>query len=276
MIFSSRESIEDSIIRLLSIKNQKSLDLYDSLIKEGNKVSYQAIYKALNHLLADSIIVKSGKDLSISREWVDKISDQLGRSFVLPPLSSGESVFYVYNSLVHLDAYWKHINKALEKKFPNFPVFIYNPYGIWLHLKERYESEVDYLRDFEKNKKYAFLVIGNSSSIDLNLKREYQNDYLQIDLWSNSSFIENDYFTIKGDYIITTKLSKEITPRITYIYKSMTNFDKVVLELKKVLNSESRSRLKLEYNPEKARVLRKKLFKNFFLPKDIIDTKDIF
>ncbi len=276
MIFASRESIEDSIIRLLSKGKSTPLKLFEAINNGGVKVSYQAVYKALKYLISDTIVVKSGKEVVISQEWINKLSNQLSGSFILPPLSAGESVSYSYLSLAHLDAYWKHINKALEQKYQGFPVFIYNPYGIWLHLNERYESEINYLKEFENNKQYGFLVIGNDSALDRDLKKNYQNNYLQIDLWKNSSLLETDYFTIHGDYIITTKLNKKLAPRITYIYKSILDIGKAKPELEKILKISSKSRLKLEYNPEKAKVLRKKLFKNFFVPVEIKDKFDLF
>ena len=274
MIFTARESVEDSVIRLLSNGKSTPLKLFELINSEGNKVSYQAIYKALKYLIADTVVVKSGKEIAISQEWINKLSNELSGSFILPPLSSGESVSYSYLSLTHLDAYWKHINKSLEQKYRRLPVFIYNPYGIWLHLSERYESEINYLKEFEKNKQYAFLVIGNDTVVDRNLKKSYQNDYLQVDLWKNSSLLETDYLTIHGDYIITTKLNKKLTPRITYLYKSVLEVDKAKPELEKILKTSSKSRLKLEYNPEKANVLRKRLSKNFFIPKAVKNTID--
>lgn len=276
MIFASKESIEDAIIRLLSSGKKSTLELSGLLEQEGHKVSFQGVYKALKYLLADTIVVKSGKDIEISREWINKISNQLSGSFIIPPLSPGESVSYSYLSLAHLDAYWKHINKAIELKYPDFPIFIYNPYGIWLHLNGRFESEENYLHEFRKNRRHGFLVIGNDTALDRNLKKQYQNDFLQIDLWENSSLPETDYFTVNGDYIITTKLNKKLAPRITYLYQSLLDISKARPELEKVLNVAGKSKLKLEYNPEKSKLLRNKLFKNFYLPPEIKKGHNLF
>ncbi|HMP70733.1 MAG TPA: hypothetical protein PKA76_15410 [Pirellulaceae bacterium] len=276
MIFTNRESIEDSIIRLLSKGSNTPLALVKELGNEGHKASYQAVYKALKYLIIDTVVVKSGKEVAISHEWINKVSGKLNSSFILPPLAAGESVSYSYFSLAHLDAYWKHVNKALEQKYLGAPVFIYNPYGIWLHLSDRQESQLDYLGSFEKNKQYGFLVIGNDTALDRELKKVHQNDYLQIDLWKNSSLLETDYLTIHGDYIITTKLNKKLTPRITYLYKLNLDIYKAKPELEKVLKFSNRSKLKLEYNPEKANMLRKRLSKNFYIPPEVLAEHQLF
>ncbi len=268
MLFTTRESIEDSIIRMLSSGSKAPLELFEAIKEEGRQISYQAVYKALKYLITETVVVKSGKEIAISQEWITKLSNQLSGSFILPPLTIGESVSYSYLSLSHLDAYWKHINKALEQKYINFPVFIYNPYGIWLHLNERYQSEINYLEEFANKKIYAFLVLGNDSALDQNLKQSYQNNYLQIDLWKNSSLSKTDYFTINGDYIITTKLNKKLALKITSLYNSLPNVTNSKAELEHILKFPSKSKLKLEYNPQKAKMLRKKLFKNFYLPTD--------
>lgn len=276
MIFTTRESIEDSIIRLLSGGSRTPLELFEAINKEGGKISYQAVYKALKYLTVETVVVKSAKQIAISQEWINKLSKELSGSFILPPLSIGESVSYSYVSLTHLDAYWKHINKALEQKYLDFPIFIYNPYGIWLHLNDRYQSEVNFLSEFANNQQYAFLVIGNDSSLDQNLKQNYQNNFLQVDLWRDSSLPETDYFTINGDYIITTKLNKKLAPKITTLYKSLVDINKSKAELEHILKFPNKSKLKLEYNPQKAKMLRRKLFKNFYLPPEQKQKHNLF
>jgi hypothetical protein len=251
---------------MLSSGSKAPLELFEAIKEEGRQISYQAVYKALKYLITETVVVKSGKEIAISQEWINKLSSQLSGSFILPPLAIGESVSYSYVSLTHLDAYWKHINKALEQKYLDFPIFIYNPYGIWLHLNERYQSEVNFLSEFANNKQYAFLVLGNDSALDQSLKQNYQNNFLQVDLWKNSSLPETDYFTINGDYIITTKLNKKLAPKITTLYKSLVDINKSKAELEHILKFPNKSKLKLEYNPQKAKMLRKKLFKNFYLP----------
>ncbi len=269
MIFATNESLEDSIIRLLSDKSASPQEIYELILSEGKNPSIQAVYKAIRSLTKASVIVKSGKYISISREWSEKFIALLASPSSLPPLAEGESVSYSYNSLVNLDAYWKHLMKSLEERYSGHPAIIYNPFGIWLHLAERLRSETDYLNAFEREKRYGFLVIGNGSVFDAHLKQSFQNDYLQIDTWQKSSFKTNEYFTVIGDYVITTKIGEKLHKKILDFYKNSSTKENASALLNKLLQTPDKAKIKLEHTTKKAKALRKQLLKNFYLPREV-------
>jgi len=269
MIFTDNESLEDNVVRLLTEGGKTASELFTIIKSEGKDISIQALYKALRILIKTSVIVKSGKQVLISREWAKRFIDPLKEHSSLPPLAEGESVSYQYNSLSNLDAYWKHLIKSLQDKYSEYPIYIYNPYGIWLHISERLQSETTYLKEFAQKKQYGFLVIGNNSIFDQKLKKSFQNDFLQVDTWDKTSFKENNYFTVVGDYIITTKLGDKLTKHISTFYDTLSSQANADDMLNKILQISDKARIKLEHNSKKAEVLRKKLFKNFYLPNNL-------
>ncbi len=142
--------------------------LFEAITNERINISIQAVYKSLRKLIADAIIVESGKQLEISREWLARIqqlnafnlSSSLSANVGIPKLANGESVIFSYKNLSHLDAYWKHLMQGFEISFPDFPVFLYSPYHIWYHINERTESEASYFQSFDNHKRHGFFVIG--------------------------------------------------------------------------------------------------------------------
>lgn len=276
MIFTSREFVEDTVVRLLSEGKKSPAELYQTLPLAGQKVTIQALYKALRYLLRESVLVKSGKEVALSKEWMSSISNAFQNSYSVPIIAEGESVSYDYKSLVNLDAYWKHVVRSLQERHGDYPTFLYSPYGIWFHIAERQESQTGLMREFEKQKRYGFMLIASGSLMDQPLKRAFQNDYLQVDLWDKSPFKLNEYFTIIGDYILTTKLSQKLTQAIINAYEQSDN--EIVFEqrLSKVLKVTDRAKVKIERNSLKAKKLRKRLFKNFFLPPELKNKYELF
>ena len=277
MLFTSKETVEDIIIRLLSKGKTTPLELHEQIVVDGENVTVQAVYKALRYLIKDYVVVKSGRYVEISQEWANTLSSTFNTQTTLPKLADGEAAVYNYKSLVNLDAYWKHLMNALDEKFGNYPVFLYSPYHIWYHISERSQSEAEYFGSFEKKKHQAYLVIGNTSPLDQSFKKQFHNDYMQIDTWSKSLLKENNYLTIIDDYVIDTVLDSKLTFAIkAYYTKASENPEEAKAQLNKVLSSTNKAKIKIERNAKKARVLRKKLFKNFYLPKEIKEQYNLF
>ncbi len=276
MLFSPRESIEDAIIRLLSKGKATPLDIFEQIKSEGKRASVQAVYKALRYLVKDAVVVKSGKQIAISQEWVEKVNHQLSKEFSLSTMAVGEKVEYTFNSLKQLDPFWKHIVKPLHDKYREYPIFHYVPYEIWFRIDGREESEVEFFNSFESNKQYGLYVIGNNSVIDQRMKRMYQNNYLQFDLWKTSSFNITDHISAIGDYIVVTKLNNSLARKVQHIYESAPTESEAAPTLIALLNQKHKARITVELNPKKAKLLRKKLFKNFYLPKKIQEKYHLF
>ena len=268
MIFSNNESIEDAVIRVLPQGVNTVEKIYASLKNENYDVSLRGVYKAIKKLRNQGIVLKNGKILSVSQEWIEKINRSLKSQYALPSLSDGESATYNYNSLANLDLYWKHLIISLEEKYSRYPVFMYTPYNIWVNVPGRSESQIEFYKKFDQQKNYGFLVIGNTSPIDQSFKKKYQSGFFQIDTWSKTTFRDSEYFTIISDYIVTTKLGKKNTTIIANYYnKSVNRFD-AIHDLENILKTSDKVKIKLERNKRKALLLRKKLFKNFYLPQN--------
>ncbi len=275
MLFSPNESIEDATIRLVSMGKTSPTDIFESLQKEGNSISKRGVYKAIHYLLEHTILVKSGKKLSISQEWVDSVTRALKNNFTMPVLADGESATYKYKSLVNLDAYWKHLTKSLKDQYSTYPVFLYSPYNIWLHLADRTESQLEYYRSFEKERRYGYLVLGNRSELDMEFKKTLQSEFLQIDTWDKPPFKETEYYTIIDDIIVTTKVGPKLTKIIASFYKTTPTIESKS-KLNRILDITDISKIKIERNKKKAKYLRKRLSKNFYIPKEIKEQFGLF
>lgn len=95
-------------------------------------------------------------------------------------------------------------------------------------------------------------------------------------MWTKTPFKTNDYFTMIGDYVVTTKLSKRSAQQIASAYETVASEAEMEERVSKILNQRHKSKIKIERNATKAQLLRKKLFKNFYLPKAVQEKYHLF
>lgn len=276
MLFSSDESIKERIVRLLLKKDQSVKSLLVSLRDENIVITIQAIYKTLRILIKDEIVLKRKTLYSLSQDWRNKVVYELTKTNNPLNLSEGEKINFYLTSLIHLDQQWKNIVLPIQDLYNKYPVFLYNPHEIWPYLSDsRRESESMYYKAFVNSKRYVFQAVGGSASYDKLAKKELENDFIQICI-GEKYFPETDYPTICGDYIITTKLSDSLANEIEKCYSDIP--DKSLLEhrLRKIGIEKKKVRLIIERDREKAKKMRKKMSKHFYIPHTLVSEFDLF
>lgn len=276
MIFSSKETVEDKVIRELLQGPKTAKSLVISLQKQNFPVTIQGVYKVLKTLISEEIVIKRGKIYEILEEWKKKVTQVFESEGNKLILGEGESIQFDLSSLIHLEQQWKNIVTPLHEKHENFPIFFYNPHYIWSYISEsRKRSEQDYFESFKKDRKFAFSLVGHDDINEIQTKHKFQNEYVQ---WAIGSKVskDTDYPTIFANYIITTRISKRLSEEIEKAYRESE--DSVSLEgrLQKIGIEKKKVKLIIERNREKAKKLRKKLSKEFFVPQELIEKFDLY
>jgi hypothetical protein len=123
-----------------------------------------------------------------------------------------------------------------------------------------------------EDKIYGFLGIKHQTPYDVEFKKEFQNEYLQIAFSEQGA----DYQTIFADYIITTRISKQTTEKIEEVYKISNTLEELEENLQKIGIEKKKVKLIIERNKEKAKKLRKKMSKDFFVPQELIKEFDLY
>jgi len=276
MIFSSKERVEDKVIRELLEGEKTAKVLVNSLQKQNFPVTIQGVYKALKTLISEEIVIKRGKTYSLLEEWRKKIVEHFEQNTNQILLGEGEIIQFDLSSLIHLEQQWKNVILPLHNKNKNFPIFFYNSYYIWPYISEnRKRSELQYYQSFLEDKKFAFSLVGNNDSKETETKKIFQNEFVQWAL-GEKIFPDTDYPTIFADYIITTRISKQITEKIEEVYKTSDTLEELEDNLQKIGIEKKKVKLIIERNKEKAKKLRKKLSKEFFVPQELIQEFDLY
>ncbi len=268
MILGTKKTLYDHIIEALLANEASVSDIETYLEGKNTKVTIQGIYKALRELIAEDIVVKQKKIYSINNVWREKTGELFIKRQTFS-LSEGEEVIYRFTKLTHLDAFWKHTLSDLQKETGSFPNFDSVPHQFWFHAEGRKESELEYYKTYEKTETYLFSTIGGTSPMDKKMKEIEQTNFHQVHLDEKSLFGRRDHVTIMGPYIIMTKVSAKLAYATDTLYEKATDEKTLEIELNKLFKDSGIIKLSIEHNEKKAKLLRKRLAVNFYIPKNI-------
>jgi hypothetical protein len=262
MLFSKDPSVEDRVIELVADTRVTIKSLHEVLANE-HSLTLRAVYKAVNKLIGEGVLLKVGKQVMVDQEWAKRTVDTL-TSLSGPILSAGERAAYTFNSVEHLDAFWKSVVLPLERSADAHESFFYNPHNFWAYLPSRKQSEDAYYQHF-KGHEYGFFTVGGESDADKEFKRSYQSTNFQIDLRDIRMFRRTDHVTILDSFIITVRLGKKMAERIDALYASGVLMKDILPAIVALCQKPGKIRFLLENNPSKALKLRKVLARNFYI-----------
>lgn len=267
--------LDNRLVKILLTKGEQRIEeIRECLLAEGEKTTLQGVYKSVRRLLDNGIILKHHATISINNEWAENLLELLEQAMRPLKLASGESQSYSFKLLSSLDAQWKHIMAPLEKSFADYPVFLYNPYDIWHELPDRRDSEIAYYRQFAKDKRYCFCLLGKQNIHNSAFKQSFQDDFLQISV-GNELFSDRDHIAVISDYVITTKLPPALVKAINAIYESCAQ-EFLPEKISALFSKSTAIKLKIERNRKKASLIRQKIAKDFYLPKELKEKYQLF
>lgn len=265
----AKQTIDSYIIDLLTRGPVPTANIVATVIK-NKKVTKEAVYKALRILLKQEIIVKGGKSLSLSNQWVINMAEKwrsaeeryVGKANI-KMLGEKSSVIYTCKTIDQLDSLWNHtildISYTLK---PEMTLLLYSPH-YWFPLI-RGGSEHNIIHTITKRGHRWLQLAGHTEPMDRNWRKYFPLKEIE---YHAENIQEKSYFNVLGDYILEITLDKKAVDYIHRWYKTNTTIsDSVIHELEKVLSIKGTYKLKISKNPAKAQKLRK-LFGKYFLIK---------
>jgi hypothetical protein len=211
---------------------------------------------------------------SISNFWKQKIQDTFFTKNEIA-LNQGEKITYQFKNIEHIDVFWKNIVFYLHKNNLG-PVFYGNAHNFWYLFPGRKESDRDYYKYLIKNKQYIFGLIGGKTPLDKMLKQEYGHEFVKFHFDDNFPFPRRGHVTIIGPYIITACISNKLSTIVDKLYSEIEDFIDFENKIKSLLVKPGRMLLSVENNIQKAKKLRKRIAKDFYVPRELIEKYDLF
>ena len=145
------------------------------------------------------------------------------------------------------------------------------PHYFWIYIEERKKSEQNFLRQLGLESNEVYTIIGGVSKWDQLYKIKNTKDAHQIDLNIKLNFKRTEHLSVIGDYIVQTILTDEDAASIDAIYKKAKSEGELDTLLNQLVQGTHKLKIKLSKNKSKAFTLRKKLSKNMYIPKKIVD-----
>ncbi len=277
MIGSKKQSIEDIIVEILA-KNPylEGLNLVLLINKIRANTTKQAVYTALKFLLESEVVAKVGSKYFLSRLWLNKVNrlfeiqkeKEVVRDAIFD-LKDKESITYHFPSLLTCDTYWGHIaNLLIDWVSADCPVFIWNPHNFF--VIGRNEVEKDLFKAFERNNKYGFYTTRGNTALDREFKKSWTTKHVSVNTDDTISFPNSYYLNVFGHFVIEIFIDEKLKDEIDSFYGTNEKLTpESILLFEKIISKRYPIRMKISNKNKKAIQLRKKLSKDFFIPKEL-------
>lgn len=262
--------IEEIVLELLLEVRKVSIE---ELIKRVNQrrggATKQGVYRVLRKLKRDGKVVVYKSSVSINTLWIEKLrSTTMGISGTsifgdLSSLKKQEKVFIEGKGLMETDALWSEAFINIENKITaKHPLYLYNPHN-WTILAQPEMDRVhaDRLRHKQRP---IFLSIGGRTPLDKETVRLASLEKIHSSL--SSIFRSPHSIAIIGDYVLSVKLSQKGSALIDKIFREDALPEKAAREIK-MINRKIKAKIFIENDPTKAKDLKKRIARDFFIPK---------
>jgi len=277
MSLNKPKRIEDYILRYLQSGPILMLDLVKKIQNDRLKTTKQAVYAALRILKQNEQIITYKGMASLNLSWLNAMvnyfalaqnsyakGDPAQGSFI--DLENKEKIKYYFKNPIKADIFWTHaLYLLIERSAAKEPIFIYNPHEWFLLARADNEKEV-FKTIIEKGHR-LLLTVGGNTFLDRYIKKSFDNDSSQYHSLETPLFKEKNYYlNIVGDFLIEVWLDKNISDKIENFYKDATAWDENRLaELKDIISGESRMKIVISRNQQKAEKIKRSLKKYFVL-----------
>lgn len=267
-------NLEEMIISLLSDGEKNTTALLQEIRELRKRTTKQGFYAALRKLRKEEVVLLYKGKATLHTSWITDMQNKIeqinkaytveANSFDILSLDDKESVSYIFSTIKHLDTFWGHSqNILIHKTLNNNPIFAYDPH-YWFYIARK-EAEEKLLKILSKNRRQFLMTVGYNTKLDKVTKKDFRGDYLQYNIQKLFEK-QNYYVTVIDDYITEVYLDPTINKKVMDLYISNHVINQnLINEFQKILQSKSKSRIKISRNKRRAEQLKKKMGKNFYI-----------
>ncbi|HEV7449693.1 MAG TPA: hypothetical protein VGP13_04110 [Candidatus Paceibacterota bacterium] len=268
------KTLEDQVVLLLAHGERGTTELLHKLQAKRPGTTKQGFYVALRKLKAEGVVVVYKKTAALNTTWIQKMRDALrdmGRAYTtqedssdILSLADKESVSYKFSTTKQLDNFWGHAqNIIVHATHANEPVYTYDPH-YWFYVARR-DVESSLIEEINSLGKQFLMTVGGATPLDKALLPEFNTQMRQYHI-EKLYDKPNYYMTVIGDYITETYLDEKVAARINALYERGEGLnERAVQELQQELSVRVKTKMKITRNRAKARKLKTKLDKNFYI-----------
>jgi hypothetical protein len=262
--------IEEIVLELLlGVRKLSIEELIKRVDRRRGGASKQGVYRVLRKLKRDGKIVIYKSSVFINTLWIEKLrlmTRGLSGTSIFDDLSSlkkEEKVVIGGRGLTETDALWSEAFINVENKISaKHPLYLYNPHN-WTILAQL-ETDQIHADRLRYKQRPIFLSIGGRTPLDKETVRLAVQEKSHCSL---SSLFKSPYsIAIIGDYVLSIKLPQKGSALLDKIFRECSSSGEAVRAIK-VADREIKAKIFIENDPAKAKELKKKIARDFFILK---------
>ena len=273
MLLQSNHNLEELL--LLTLAEHPGIEvkqLARHIASRGRVYSQPALYKELAKLVAQGVLLKSGKRYYIHFNWVvqlQALSSNITKRYletpgVYPSLLPGQrKSTWKFNDLLRLNDLWSCIVLNLLRDSNRRVHLSWNPHT-WFHFVQT-TQEAQFLEGLRFYGVKMYKMVGGRTFLDRMTVRYWDPTIVKHSFAPGPFEAERDtYFSVIDDYITTVKLSAKVARDLDALYDSTTSAKTLNIQaLFAILQSRVNASITLEFSPTKARRI-KRQFSDYF------------
>ena len=212
--------IYSAIIEILVLHPNTTIAQLHERLQKYNKVktSLSHLYRIVNRMIDNQIIVRIKGALSLNSMWVSYVefiaskASKATSNVNITTLQSGEKQLHKANSMLDVEAIWNHILVNLYRSTQHKQIFKYYSHAWW--QLGRNAEETSFYRALKARGIDCKWVLGSQTPLDMHGAERINSVYSCVTT-NNAPFLHDGYcLNVFGDYILECILPKNIAKLI--------------------------------------------------------------
>lgn len=249
-------------------------DLHKRL-QRREKVTLTHLYRIINRMLDEQMILKKGTRLMINSMWLGHLElfaknalgnlQEISTDNAVSSIEEGKHLIIKADTLAHMQGLWYDLLVQMHIEAPpeeRGMVYKYYSHAWWV-IRGGKENETFYKRIAEQNIK-CYWVYGNDTPLDIEAVKQYK-DVFDSKVVDRSTFPTEGYcLNVHGDYILECIFPNNIARHFALLFDGITkpdDLDKSLIE--DIFQMKAEYKIKVWRNAKMAAQFKAKI-KRFF------------
>ncbi len=271
-----RSSTKDLIIAVLA-KNwpQTNKQIYHNIKKRVNKpMTFQAVYKSLQELYKDSVLLKDGRLYQLNMDWINSLVEFSKRLQFYQHEKNLDTrhLFFTPNEYVYVLTFnslreWDSCLFSTEKQFflkhmDDKKPIIYQTKHDWYPIVYG-KGTLRHFHYMNNSGNPFYILIGGDSALDRSNARFYKS--LGVNVKVKSMCADNCSTLVYGDTIVNVYLPNKLTKQISSVYHKINDTQELDIPrfIKEVMDAKNEIKVIFYRNKDVAESIRANCISNF-------------
>lgn len=273
MQFGRRATLDELIIRVLAARpNLSSTEIQQAVEAMSRAYSPQAIFKALNALQEQSIIVRLKQHYSLSLAWTNDyltLGNVIDAEYQGPKVCQGlvpaanKRTSWKFTNLLRLKNFWSQIVLALSASSNTKTLLSWNPRPLFYLMHSDHQRQV--LRALATNETKMYKIIGGRTALDRSTSRFWDKNSVEF------SFAEgpfehqrSTFFFTLDDFLITVFIDGQTVSLVEELFAKNSSAHALgTSALEHLSQRRVNASLLIEHNRSKAHAVGRKFSRYF-------------